>query len=85
MIPCHSCILIPICRHKKYHELCFDCPILFDGLYNVRVLDMTHRADGFHEQIKEVVTTLKPTRWKLNYFVDTNVITIRGIGDDDSL
>ena len=86
MIPCEDCILIPVCRHKTYDFLFIDCHKLFDKLYSTRVLDMNYRETHYKQLIKEVQKTLKPSRWKLEYFSAKNdVVMVRGCKDEDTL
>ena len=57
IVPCVDCICIPICRHKTYHNLYWQCAILKDYLQN---------DPSIHVSFKAVYKAIKPSTWHVH-------------------
>ena len=64
MIPCKECLLIPICRYKKFQSFVKECPLILDLLYLNRTFDSTCRRPSFNSSILKIEQVTKPTEWK---------------------
>ena len=76
-IPCINCLLIPICRHRKYKDMLIKCTPLLKMLYEPRLIKTQYtihrrvlingnnRVDNFDEIIKRVEDTMKPVGWRI--------------------
>lgn len=61
--PCHNCICVPVCRHKSYHDLYFNCKLLEEYL---KVALSTSSDDWDYENptvFESLRRTLNPTTW----------------------
>lgn len=71
-IPCKDCLIIPICRHKQYTQLIYDCDLLHYYLYykreNGRLTKRTRRKH-FSKEIHNVKRILGTESWYFNVWV----------------
>lgn len=58
--PCQDCLIIPVCRHKKLHNLISDCSFVRNLFYD----NWNHTK--FWEDITYVENILKPTQWSIS-------------------
>jgi len=72
-VPCYNCICLPVCRHKKFHDLYFQCSILkiyFSWLEN----------DAYvYTWVEDV---LKPTLWSVDEDDNSRILTNREHEDE---
>ena len=54
MCPCHNCICVPVCRHKTFSSLYFDCALMQRYFSQVNAHAYIHLQD-----------ILRPTKWKV--------------------
>ena len=73
MIPCTDCLLISICRHKKYGDMLMECDPLYKYLYRGGVnktknMQVGFRYDYFDKEIIKVYNIIKSTTWRPGTF-----------------
>ena len=78
MIPCEECLLIPICRHKKYQQFVRECESIYSELYIDKIFDATCREYNFKHLILKVETLMNPTKWRV-VLGDRDSIIIREV------
>ena len=57
--PCINCVCIPICRHKYWNRMRFDCSLITDYMKQYDIIVPYSRG-------KSISDALNPTKWKLN-------------------
>ena len=64
--PCDNCICVPICRHKPWHLLNFDCQLMVEY-----VRDYAGIEYGAYKKV--ICDILNPTAWRLDekYYIIT--------------
>lgn len=60
-LPCKNCITLPICRHKDYGQLTYDCSLVMKWVNFVKRLPNYKKHDVFFT----LITTLDPSRWSV--------------------
>lgn len=64
--PCENCICVPVCKHKKYHDL-LECEILLNFIEDELVLNVKHVCDYFNAVHRRIIyATLKPSAWLID-------------------
>jgi hypothetical protein len=59
-IPCQECMLIPICRHKRFLELIYDCSLIGE-LWR----DSKFNNSPFWDNIIYAQDILQSTQWRI--------------------
>ena len=57
--PCHNCICLAICRHKRYSDLFGECCIIYNWYRNIPI----DECPIYRYVVKY---TINPTRWNVN-------------------
>jgi len=85
VIPCHNCLLKPVCKHKTYINLLDDCNILYDAL--IRSTSQQTRSRINQPSCTPIIliqlfNALKPTNWHLSHYTTatSNYIQIQKNG-----
>jgi hypothetical protein len=60
--PCEDCILLAICRHKRYDQTFFDCSLIFKLIPMFQCFNVRDKDKIFLLQ-----DILKPTAWAYKY------------------
>lgn len=58
--PCDRCVCIPVCRHKNWTNLIYQCPLIFNYIKS----HTSHDGVFYYRLVIEEI--LKPTEWKLD-------------------
>jgi hypothetical protein len=64
MIPCETCLKAPICKHKAYRHMLYECRDLARVLYKNGSINTNTRRDTFYEDLDKVYKHLNPTHWE---------------------
>ena len=82
--PCENCICVPICKHKTFYKLFYDCIYLriYEPGYLIREERCLERIYGIQNILKSTVWIYEYSPSLVNYSVQS-VVKIRGKELDD--
>ena len=63
-VPCENCVLIAMCRHKKFERIVDECNLLVDNLYFDGEQKWA-RSKNFTAKITKIRDVLRPKEWTL--------------------
>lgn len=67
-LPCFECLKMPICKHKDFAELVFECTDLKDYLMNgTYLMDLEKKIRLRDSRIEALHHLLNPTRWSIEW------------------
>jgi hypothetical protein len=58
--PCEDCLCVPICRHKNYTSLFYDCSLIDDY-----TREKPFKAKMSSPRVKILEDILKPSKWSI--------------------
>lgn len=62
-IPCKNCVLIAMCRHKKFEKMHRECKLIINTLYFDETTAGGARSKFFNTKITLIRDILKPKEW----------------------
>lgn len=65
--PCDGCVCIPVCRHKSWSNLIYQCSLIYNYINSYTSYDGVF----YYKLVMEEI--LKPTEWRLDekgYFIN---------------
>ena len=64
-VPCENCVLIAMCRYKKFERIANECKLLLDSLYFDDETKSGSRSKFFSAKITKIRDILQPEEWTL--------------------